>query len=307
MIGWTKVAARVLVATLMAGSLAMAGQEPPKPAAVSTVEITPARVEAQVGQQLKFKAVAKDAAGNVIDAKQIIWFAGPFDLAVADDSGNITLFGPGEVEVGAAIGPKVGRAKITVKPQPVASIEIAPIAGSMVAGGTVQLRPAARVANGNPRQDVTYSWSSTNPSIAVVDQTGLVTAIAPGKAAIKIACEGVNTSVQVSVEGIKVQSLAVEPKSTSARSGDVVRFKATSTGARNVPVRWTLSGDGASIYADGAFVAELPGSYVVTAICGDKSATATVLVTPRNVEREIEVVGRGPIKDFMAAEQWIWG
>jgi len=307
MTGLIKVGAQVLVVTLMVASLAVAGQEPPKPDVVFAVEITPARVEAQVGQQLKFKAVARDASGNAIDAKQVIWFAGPFDLAITDDAGNVSLFGPGEVEVGAAIGGKVGRAKITVKPQPVASVEISPIAGSMAAGGTVQLRPEARVANGNPRQDVSYIWSSTNPSVAVVDQTGLVTAIAPGKAAIKVTCEGINTSVQVSVEAVKIQSLAVEPKSTSARSGDVVRFKATSTGARNVPVRWTLSGDGASIYADGAFVAELPGSYVVTAICGDKSATATVLVTPRNVEREIEVVGRGPIKDFMAAEQWIWG
>src|SRR5215469_12756680 len=102
MIELLKVAARALFATMMAASLAVAAQGPPKQEAaeVSAVEITPARIEAQVGQQLKFKAVARDASGNVIDAKQVTWFAGPFDLAVADDAGNVTLFGPGEVEVG---------------------------------------------------------------------------------------------------------------------------------------------------------------------------------------------------------------
>src|SRR5262249_53202011 len=154
----------------------------------------------------------------------------------------------------------------------VASIEIAPIAGPLAVGGTMQLSPTARVANGNPRQDVAYSWSSSNPSVAAVDQTGLVTAIAAGRAVIKATCEGINKSVQVDVESIKIQSLRVEPRSASARTGDLVHFKAIAGGGRNAPVRWTLSGAGAVIYDDGGFVAERPGSYVVTAMSGDKSA-----------------------------------
>jgi hypothetical protein len=305
-----KVSTRILAIVSIGASLAFGGQEPPKKEApaIRTIEVTPARVEAQVGQQIKFTAIARDAEGKAVDVKQLIWFAGPFDLAVADPAGNVTVFGPGEVEVGAAIpGGGVGRAKIIVKPQPVVSVEIAAPAGVLVVGGTLQLTPSARVANGNPRQDVSYAWSSSNPSVAAVDQTGLVTAIAPGKASIQASCEGVNKSVQIEVDNLKIQSLAVEPRSASARTGDVVHFKAIASGAKSAPVRWTLGGDGAAVYVDGAFVAERPGSYVVTAICGDKSASATVLVASRNVDREIEVIGRAPVKEFMAAEQWIWG
>jgi len=304
-----KAAAGVVLIVLTVVCLGLGRQEPSKQAApvVKTVEVTPARIEAEVGQQIKFTAVARDGQGKPIDAKQIMWFAGPFDLAVADDSGTVSLYGPGEVEVGAMIGGKVARAKIIVKPQPVVSIEIAPLAGPLVVGSAVQLSPTARVSNGNPRQDVTYVWSSSNPSVVAVDQTGLVTAISLGKAAIQVSCDGFSKSVQVEVNNLKIQSLGVEPKSTSARTGDVIHFKAAAAGAKNAPVRWTLAGDGATIYADGAFVAERPGSYVVTAMSGDKSASATILVTSRNIEREIEVVGRGPIKEFMAAEQWIWG
>src|SRR2546425_9948028 len=58
---------------------------------------------------------------------------------------------------------------------------------------------------------------------------------------------------------------------------------------------------------DGAFVAENPRAYVVSAAVGDRQALASVVVTPRNAERELIVVGRAPIKDFQAAEQWIIG
>src|SRR5215470_4493616 len=139
-------AGQVIVAVAMAVGFAFGAQEQPKQevVAIKTVEVTPGRVEAQVGQHIKFAAVAKDTGGNLVEVKQIIWFAGPFDLAAADDTGNVTLYGPGEVEVGAMIRGKVGRAKIIVKPQPVASIEVAPVAGPLVVGGTVQLSPSAR-------------------------------------------------------------------------------------------------------------------------------------------------------------------
>ncbi|HEY3037327.1 MAG TPA: hypothetical protein VGJ66_01255, partial [Pyrinomonadaceae bacterium] len=93
------------------------------------------------------------------------------------------------------------------------------------------------------------------------------------------------------------------------RTGDVVRFNvhAKSGQADNNSVRWTVSGPAATIDPDGGFVAELPGSYVITAASGPQEAVASVIVTPRNAERTLEVVGRAPIKDFEAAEQWIIG
>jgi hypothetical protein len=72
-------------------------------------------------------------------------------------------------------------------------------------------------------------------------------------------------------------------------------------------VRWEVAGDGAMIGPDGGFVAERPGTYIISATSGDRNAIASVVVSPRNVERELEVVGRAPLKDTLAAEQWIFG
>jgi hypothetical protein len=49
------------------------------------------------------------------------------------------------------------------------------------------------------------------------------------------------------------------------------------------------------IEPDGAFVAEKPGAYVISASVGDRQALASVIVTPRNAERELEVVGHALI------------
>ena len=83
--------------------------------------------EAEVGQQVKITVMAKDAAGNVINEKPSTYFAGPFDIAAADDDGNVKLFGIGEVTVGAIVGGTPGFSTFMVKAPSVKTIEIAPV------------------------------------------------------------------------------------------------------------------------------------------------------------------------------------
>ena len=68
-----------------------------------------------------------------------------------------------------------------------------------------------------------------------------------------------------------------------------------------------MSGSGATVDPDGGFVADQPGTYIVTAASGNVSANASIVVTPRNLERELKIVGRVPMKEVQGAEQWIIG
>src|SRR5262249_18595388 len=73
-----------------------AKQEAPSTSvAPAVVEISPKTLDAHVGEKVKFSAAAKDSAGNPIDAKVSVWFAAPFDLAGADESGEVTFHAPG--------------------------------------------------------------------------------------------------------------------------------------------------------------------------------------------------------------------
>jgi hypothetical protein len=75
-------------------------QQPAATSAVATVEVKGSETEAEVGQPVKLTVVAKDTAGKVLSEKPTSFFAGPFDIANADDNGIVRLFGPGEVTAG---------------------------------------------------------------------------------------------------------------------------------------------------------------------------------------------------------------
>lgn len=315
---------RLVVMAVMLTAIAsviMAQQTPvtPPASAVKTVEITPAALEAEVGQKVKFTAVAKDAAGNQLDEKVTAWFAAPFDLAAADESGTVSFYAPGEVRVGAIMGGKPGFVKVMVKPQPVARIDVDPLQTPLVVGGTAKLNAVARTSGGNPRSDATITWTSDNPSIAIVDAAGVVTGVAPGRSTLRANSGNASGTVTVTVVKSTLRGLSIEPKTATGRTGDVIHFKALAQGggdqADRFTVRWAVSGEGATIDPDGGFVAERPGTYAVMATGGEHQAVASIVIAPRNAEREIEVVGRAPVKDFQAAgqpviqtaEEWIFG
>lgn len=279
-----------------------------KPAPVPA--IVPATDDISVGQKVQFTAVVKDAAGKTLpNPKATAWFAAPFDLAAIDESGVVSFFNPGEVVVGAIVNGRSILTRVTVKKAPVSRIDLEPLSAPIVVGSTVKLLAIPRDSLGNARSDVEVKWSSTGDVVAV-DQAGALTALSAGSATIT-ASAGSSSSAPVHVSVIKsdLHGLSVEPRSSSARTGDVVRFNvhAQRGKAENHAVRWTVSGPAATIDPDGGFVAELPGSYVVTAASGDQEAIASILISPRNAERSLEIVGRAPLKNLEAAEEWIIG
>ena len=274
--------------------------------APAVVEITPKTLDAHVGEKIKFSAAAKDAAGNPIDAKPSTWFAAPFDLAGADESGEVTFHAAGVVTVGAVIAGKTGYATVNVGTSKVTVLEIDPPSRPIVAGSAERLTASARTGNGESRSDAAIKWSSDKPSIATVDAAGLVTGVAPGSATIKATSDEASGKVTVQVVRDAVRKLTIKPATADARTGDVVHFTASDSG-KEPPVRWSISGSGASIYPDGAFVAERAGTYIVTASSGQHSASASVVVKPRNVEREVDVVSHTPMPDLQMSEEWIIG
>jgi hypothetical protein len=295
------------VPIVWAQDTAAAKQEAPSTSvAPAVVEITPKTLDAHVGEKVKFSAAAKDAAGNTIDAKVSLWFAAPFDLAGADESGEVTFHAPGIVTVGAVIAGKSGYATVNVGTSKIATIEIEQ-PKTIVAGSAEKVSATARTQNGNPRSDAQIKWSSDKPSVAAVDAAGLVTGVAPGSTTIKATSGDATAKVTVQVVRDAIRRLTVKPATAEARTGDVVHFAASGDGGKTASVRWSVSGNGAAIYDDGAFVAEKAGTYVTTASSGQHSASASVVVRPRNVEREVEVVSHVPMPDLQMSEEWIIG
>ena len=286
----------------------LSAQAPPSSSKVAKVEITPARANAEVGQTLKFSAVAFDADGKPLDDKPSVWFAAPFDTAAADETGTATFYQAGEVRIGAIVDGKPGFAVVTVKAAAPARLSVADVKGSIATGGGMRLSATVLARDGTPLEGAALTWASDSPEVAAVDASGFVTGLAPGKAVIRAQSGAVSGTTTILVTRNTVGAMSVEPRTSSVRTGDVVRFAVkTGADAGGPSVRWSVGGAGASIDPDGAFVAERAGAYVVTASVGDRSSVATVTVRPRDVTRGLEVVGRTPNEEFQTLEQWIVG
>lgn len=318
----SRMARRVAVWTALAVCAMMAAQAasaqgtgaPEKP---SRVEVTPTGTQVQVGDKVQFTAVAKDASAATMTGKAAAWTADPFDLAGADENGLVTFHQPGEVTVAAVVGGKTGYAHVTVLVPPPASVEITGPDKSLIVGASTLLTATARSANGDPRSDVTIHWKSKSQAIATVDASGMLTALAPGTAVIEASAGKASSPVSVRVVADTVDKITVAPAATTAKTGDVVHFTASALDAKGAAVKgtattWSVSGPRGRIYPDGAFVAEAPGTYQVTASRGRHTAVVSIAVEPRNAERSIEVVAHIQTKNpdgtpTQTSEEWVIG
>jgi hypothetical protein len=283
-------------------------KKPEEVSKVTTVEITPAQATTAVGSKIQFKAVGKDSSGQTQPDAVKFWFAAPFDAATADEKGEVSFVEPGEITVGALIGKKVGYVHVMVEKPHIASIGVDAPAGPLAVGSSHRLIAVPRNPSGDSRTDIALTWASKNPNIATVDSAGLVRALKPGKAVITAAGDGATGETTVTIVKNPVSAITVAPASSSAKTGDVIHFSATGKGGAAIPVEvaWSVREAGAQIWPDGGFVANRPGTYTILAAVGDRLGSASIVVAPRNIARQMDVVGHAMPKDEQFAEEWIW-
>ena len=278
---------------------------------VATIEISKPAAPLRAGDSLPVRAVAKDSTGRDLSGVAFRWFTSNPSTAYVSDSGMLVLLDAGRVTVTALGGGKVGRLEVEIGPAPVATVVVRFPVQSLYVGASAPARVEARTRQGRLRRDAFATFRSSAPSVASVDAAGRVVALRPGSARIDAAVGKARGSATVRVVASPVTGVSLSPADTSVRTGDVVRFRAAaragSQGVSQPYVEWSAAGDGATVYDDGAFVAERPGVYTVTALVGGRAARASVIVAPRHLtKREFKLVGRGPIRDVHTADVLIF-
>ena len=307
----------VLLATLLQQPAAPAPPAPPPPFPVAKVEVTPPAPEIEVGQTVRLSARALDARGEPVTDAKIEWYSGGTEGSV-DSTGLVKGGYNGHVRVTAVAyipgqkGQTFGTALIHVLPEAAARIDIVPAPSRIAAGTRLTLTGTAYSRHGDRRPDL-VSFSSSNPRVASVTGDGRLHALSPGRATVTAKAGSAAAQLSLQVVPNTVARLAIEPATVSVRTGDVVRFSVSGKDAagrtiQGLPVEWAVaaaSGAGvAAIDPAGAFVAETPGVYTVTAAIGARTADAVVRVEQRRVTRGIEVVAHLPVK-YRAAEVWV--
>jgi hypothetical protein len=298
----------ILLAALQAPTQAQA------PSSIAKVEVSPSTAQLEVGQTIQFSARALDAEGKSVPGVHFNWFDGGGQGDI-DSTGLLTAGYRGTVLVTAVAaapgsGRVIGQAKVTVLPESASRVELSPVPSTVLVGSRLSLSGAAFSGHNDPRDDA-IQFTSSNPRVAVVTPDGRLHALAAGKVTITGQAGTAKSSLLLQVVPNSLSRLEVEPAGVTVRTGDVVRFKAvgrapTGKSVSGFAARWSVAGgEGvARISDDGAFVAETPGRFTVTASAGTQTADQVVVVSPRRVTRGMEVVGRLPIK-FRSAEIWV--
>ena len=194
-------------------------------------------------------------------------------------------------------------------PGPAARIAIVPAPARLAPGQRIRLTGEVYSRLDDRRAD-RVTWRSSNPAVARVNEAGLVTAIAAGRATITAAVGAVTQTLAVQVLGTAVASLTVTPGITEGRTGDVIRFRAVAKDAAGREIAgltptWSFTPGQGVLEADGTFVGYEAGDYTVTASFGNRTAEAAVTLTARDVRRPLTVVGRLPRTRFTTEEVWI--
>jgi hypothetical protein len=283
----------------------------PAGAQVASVEVTPVRATLIAGNGLQLSAVARDAAGRPAAGARFTWSAVPFDVATVDSSGRVMAHRQGRATVFASAGGRTGTAVIEIEPKSLSLVELAAPQEEIVVGGRLVLRATARTEDGEPLRDAVFTFRSSDDRVAAVDQLGVVTGRGDGTAFLVATAGDARGEVRLKVVDNRVTRLAISGP-VRGRTGEVLRLRALGEDRRELPVqnlavRWSVSGPGASIGDDGEFVAEDPGTYLVTANAGAVAASHPIRVAPRQEAARLELVGHVVLGDIQAADSAVAG
>lgn len=170
------------------------------PVRVSGVILSQLRVVLAPGASQRLAATAVDAAGRPLPNYRVQWLSSDTARVAVSDSGVVTAIAPGLVSVVAIADSAFETVDVRVSgpPGPVARVTVTPGTASLSLGDSLSLVSLQEDAIGNvANRPVT--WSSSDPSVAVVSTTGVVRPLKVGRATITARADGVAGVAEIGV------------------------------------------------------------------------------------------------------------
>jgi uncharacterized protein YjdB len=154
---------------------------------VAEVIVSPATFSIPEGDTQQLSAEARDANANVL-VRSFNWSSSDEAVATVDAAGLVQALLPGTATITAETEGVTGDALAEVDPV-IVSITVSPSPFEVVAGEEVQLSAVAYDARSD-EVATAFVWTSSDESVATVDQAGLVTGVNDGSVTITAAAGG---------------------------------------------------------------------------------------------------------------------
>ena len=321
------------LALLVACVAVMARGQGDETAAGLAIEVEPGALTLEIGETAQLSATVTDAAGAVVDDATVVYYSRARRSVGVTRTGRVEAHRPGEFTLVVLVPSNPNdrsrrpdaRARVevpvTVPLPPIAEVAFTGIPDTFYAGTQPRLDVVVTDTAGARRDDVPVTFSSGDPAVATIDRFGFLSLRDAGRVTVTAAVDTERDALTIEVVENPVAALELQSGAETARTGDVLRFTAVATDASGrevpgVPVRYAVGGETAPaivaagapahIAADGRFVAERSGTYTVIASAGTHTATRTIAIEPRDVSRDVEVVGRGRVLDRRSSDLWVW-
>lgn len=292
------------------------------------IVIEPSTIELNVGESVEVQATAYDADGTAL-RDSVIFFTGDREALQVEETGKstarLTANRPGQFQIYArTLGSWEerisGNFPVAVEYPPLREIAITEKPSPVYAGTTLPVTYSITDELGFSRDTLQVNWSSSSPGVATVDRFNRLQAGTPGTAVITASLQGISATWEIRVRPNPVSRIEVTSNTDRAVTGEVVHFEARPLDGNgnvvdDIPVQYAFNarpddnlGEGAAglVKDDGRFVANKAGLFTVTATSAGLSGEHTIRVEPRDVQKEVQVVGHGLVSDVHTSDLWIW-
>ena len=233
--------------------------------AVTSVELDADEMTLTVGDegQLQATVAPEDATDADVD-----WSSSDVSVATVDGAGNVTAVAEGTATITAKAGDKAATCTVTVKAATIAvtSVELDADEMTLKVGDEGQLQATVAPENAANKS---VTWSSSNESVATVEQNGKISAVGVGEATITVTTtDGGKTATCKVTVNKKAGAISYATASVNKTFGDA-----------NFTNELTKTGDGTVTYSSSdTKVAEVDSKTGEVTIKGNGEATITATV-----------------------------
>ena len=259
---------------------------------IGSIEVTPPVATLAVNGTEQFSATVRDQFNAVMTGVNVTWDSDDETVGTIDDAGLFTALAAGTATVTASAGNVSGTATVTVtgtaEEPALAKVLVSPSAVTLEVDDARMFTVVAFDGFGRIVPDAEVTWTSSDPTVGTIDDTGLFTAVCNGTATVTATAGGVSgtATVTVNCDDPVLTQIVVTPSAIALAANDTEQFIATvldqnGCDIADAAIDWTSSDEGVGRIdpCSGLFTAVCDGATTVTARCGDVTGTAEVTVT----------------------------
>ena len=212
--------------------------------------------------------------------KTLTWTSSDETVATVDENGLVTAKKSGSTVVTATTENGLKASCNILVPVEAEKVTLDKTSAVIGVGAQLQLNAAVSPENTTDKNVV---WASSDPSVATVDENGLVKAIAKGEAKITASSSNGKSAECAVTVSVPVSGVTLSETEKTIDAGDSFQLTATilPADAGNKSVSWSSSADNvAEVDENGTVTAKAAGTAVITVLTADgyKEATCTVTV-----------------------------